>query len=195
VVIDKVDIHLGGLELFKRLDEASGFAKPGVRPAVVFGSTHHKNWTVWIIVLSLLIVGLCVVMMSCVVFILYIGLHKNQCESRLGHEVDDEVSVKDDHSPSKISSTALTINTSRVGQRLSFGQPENEDGEGSALSPTFSVRGNKHASKNNRFPYWKELIVNSNEHIEGCFENRDEEEIQSFESSSYSQARSTGRII
>jgi hypothetical protein len=41
VVVDEVDKHAGGIEMYMRLNESSGYLKPGPRPKAMFGSTKN----------------------------------------------------------------------------------------------------------------------------------------------------------
>jgi len=83
VVVDDVDKHAGGIELFKRLDESSGYAKPPVRPTTVrFGSDNDGSAPskLLVILVSLVIAVTVFIMLGLLAFLVIVGLRRKQAD-------------------------------------------------------------------------------------------------------------------
>jgi hypothetical protein len=73
VIVDEVDVHAGGIELFKRLDDIHGYEKPIGRPSSVFLTRGTVTTSFLMIAIWILLSAVALVMLFLVVHVLLAG--------------------------------------------------------------------------------------------------------------------------
>lgn len=69
VIVDDIDRHAGGIELYKRLDEGTNYAKPATRPLSLIGSdgSSSSSLAIWLYVI---LAGVTLIFLSLVYLII-----------------------------------------------------------------------------------------------------------------------------
>jgi hypothetical protein len=130
VIVDEMDIHAGGIEMFKRLDEGDGYQKPAEHPTSTFESESDNSFlmmTVWIGIaaVSCLLIGV-------LVFVASVGRGRRRRSKNATMEGRDGITKSDSF---RDGSSERTLHARSRGRNWFVGRDEHvEDLESSSSS-------------------------------------------------------------